>query len=56
MPTIAERNNGFVSHGWVTHPVEDCKNCEDCIKTKEAFELAQQDGTLDKLLGNELKI
>lgn len=39
-----------INHGKVSHPVEECKSCPDCIRVKEAFEQAKADGSLDKVL------
>lgn len=46
-----EEKKALVSHGFVTHPAEDWKTCEDCVKTQEAFDLATEDGTIDRMLG-----
>lgn len=39
-----------VSHGGITHTIEEAENCEVCKKAQAAFEKAKADGTLDKIL------
>lgn len=50
MDSPKEEKKAVVSHGFVTHGIEECETCEDCIKCKEDFERARSDGTLDKIL------
>lgn len=42
-----------VTHGIFSHSINTCDICQDCIKAKQEFEKAKNDGTLDKILGTD---
>lgn len=44
------RTGIFVSHGDITHEMEERSSCISCMKTEVEYKKALEDGLLDKLL------
>lgn len=42
-----------IHHGRITHSGDECESCPECIRTRENFEKAKADGSLDRILNNQ---
>ncbi len=48
-----EEKNVVITHGRVTHSIEEAEDCPTCQKVQEHFEKAKESGELDRILTEE---